>query len=180
MSSRGEPKEITLADVEAVIATTRQRSVFELANAIGEGSRERALLALGSLVGARESGVRIVAMVARHVRQLWTAHGLLSRRLSKFELAQALGVPPFFVDGIEAQARLRDRAGYEAMHAALFEADRALKSSRLEDGSRNDRSCDLPSVGPRRPSRQARAQDDLSLPVEEALVVQPIGGLRFG
>jgi DNA polymerase-3 subunit delta len=129
----GERKSITPADVEAVIATTRQRSVFELADAIGSGDRARALMALASLVQARESGVRIVAMLARHVRQLFLAAALLPGRPSRIELAQALGVPPFFVDGIEAQARRLGRADLERMHDALFRADRELKSSRLDD-----------------------------------------------
>jgi DNA polymerase III subunit delta len=129
----GERKKITVADIEAVVATTRQRNVFELCNAVGEGSRDRALTVLSSMMGAREPGVRIVAMLTRHVRQLWTANGLLARRMNKFDLAQALGIPPFFVDGIEAQAKRWDANAFSRMHAALFEADKALKSSRLED-----------------------------------------------
>lgn len=129
----GERKKIEVADIEEVIATTRQRNVFELCNAIGEGSRARALGVLASMIAARESGVRIVAMLARHVRQLWTASGLIQKRLSKFELAQALGIPPFFAEGIEAQARRFDRAAFERMHAAIYHADKALKSSRLDD-----------------------------------------------
>jgi DNA polymerase III subunit delta len=129
----GDKKTISAADVEQVVATTRQRNVFELCNAVGEGDRGRALAVLGSMLGAREAPVRIVAMLARHVRQLWTAHGLLKRKLDKFELAQALGVPPFFVDGIAAQARKRDAAGFARMHDAVFRADKTLKSSRLDD-----------------------------------------------
>jgi DNA polymerase-3 subunit delta len=130
----GGERAISPADVEQVVASTRQRSVFELADAVGERSRERALALLGAMLSARESGVRIVALLARHVRQLWSAKELLARgRMSKFDLAQALGMPPFFVDGIEAQARRLDRAALGRMHAALYRADRALKSSRLDD-----------------------------------------------
>src|SRR5262249_13400083 len=119
----GDRKTITADDVEQVVATTRQRSVFELANAVGEGNRDRSLTMLTSMLQARESGVRIVAMLARHIRQLWTASQLLERRPSKMDLAQALGIPPFFVDGIEAQARRIGRADFERMHAALYRAD---------------------------------------------------------
>jgi DNA polymerase-3 subunit delta len=129
----GEKKAIAIADVEQVVATTRQRNVFELANAVGEGNRERALACLASMLQQRESGVRIVAMVARHVRQLWAAQTLLQQRLDKFELAQALGIPPFFVEGIAAQARRLDRATLERMHDALYRADKELKSLRLGD-----------------------------------------------
>lgn len=124
---------VSIADCEQVVNASRQRTVFELANAIGDRSRPRALRALGSLLQARESAVRIVAMLARHVRQLWTARALLSRHPSRLELAGALGISPYFVDGIEAQARRLGHFELQSIHAALYTADKALKSSRLED-----------------------------------------------
>jgi DNA polymerase-3 subunit delta len=129
----GERKKITSADVDEVVATTRQRSVFELCNAVGQGNRARAFAALGSMLQAKESGVRIVAMLARHTRQLWTAHTLLAKRMSKYDLASALGVPPFFVDDIAQQAQRLDPATFRSWHSALFNADKNLKSSRLDD-----------------------------------------------
>jgi DNA polymerase-3 subunit delta len=129
----GERKQVSADDVENVVATTRQRNVFELANAVGEADRARALAILSSMLGARESGVRIVAMLARHLRQLWITQELLQRTRDKFEIAQALGIPPFFVDDMMRQARTLDAARAKRMHAALFDADKNLKSSRLDD-----------------------------------------------
>ena len=129
----GERKQITAEDVDKVVATTRQRSVFELANAVGAGDRAQALAMLSSMLGARESGVRIVAMLARHLRQLWITSELLQRTRDKFEIASALGIPPFFADDIIRQARTLDGARAKRMHAALFNADKNLKSSRLDD-----------------------------------------------
>jgi DNA polymerase-3 subunit delta len=129
----GERKQITAEDVDKVVATTRQRNVFELANAVGERDRGRALAILSSMMGARESGVRIVAMLARHVRQLWIVSELLVKTRDKFEIAQALGIPPFFVDDMMRQARTIDRVRAARMHDALFRADKNLKSSRLDD-----------------------------------------------
>lgn len=129
----GERKQVTADDVVAVVATTRQRSVFELANAVGERDRARALSMLASMLGARESGVRIVAMLARHLRQLWITSELLTRTRDKFEIAQALGIPPFFVEDMMRQARTLDRTRAARMHAALYLADKNLKSSRVDD-----------------------------------------------
>lgn len=129
----GERKQITAEDVDKVVATTRQRSVFELANAVGAGDRAAALAMLSSMLGARESGVRIVAMLARHLRQLWITSELLQRTRDKFEIASALGIPPFFADDIIRQARTLDATKAKRMHAALFTADKNLKSSRLDD-----------------------------------------------
>lgn len=129
----GERKQITAEDVDKVVATTRQRNVFELANAVGAGDRAHALAVLSSMLGARESGVRIVAMLARHLRQLWITSELLERTRDKFEIAGALGIPPFFADDIIRQARNIDAPRAKRMHAALFKADKDLKSSRLDD-----------------------------------------------
>jgi DNA polymerase III delta subunit len=57
----------------------------------------------------------------------------MAKRASKFDVQQELGIPPFFVDGIMDQARRFDRAAFERMHAALYQADKLLKSSRLDD-----------------------------------------------
>jgi DNA polymerase-3 subunit delta len=129
----GERKQVTLADVEAVVATTRQRSIFELCDAVADGSRARALEVLGSMTAGSESGVRIVSMLARTVRQLWTARELIARRAANAEITQALGLPPFIAEQIIQQARRFDRATFERMHDALFRADRDLKSIRLDD-----------------------------------------------
>jgi DNA polymerase-3 subunit delta len=125
---------VTARDVEEVVASTRQRSVFELAEAVGEGNRARSLEVLSSMIGAREPGVRVVAMLARHVRQLWTCLELTAKgRPNKFDLAQALGIPPFFVDGLVSQAKRLDARALGRMHDALYRADKDLKSSRLDD-----------------------------------------------
>jgi DNA polymerase III subunit delta len=129
----GDKKQVSAADVVEVVATTRQRSVFELANAVGEGNREKALAMLGSMLAAKESGVRIIAMLARHLRQLWIAHDFLKGGGARGQLAAVLGIPPFFVDGIADQARRFDRPRLTRMHDALFRADKLIKSSRLED-----------------------------------------------
>jgi DNA polymerase-3 subunit delta len=129
----GDKKQVSAEDVDQVVATTRQRSVFDLANAVGAGDRAQALRVLASMLGARESGVRIVAMLSRHLRQLWITSELLQKTRDKFEIAQALGIPPFFADDIIRQARSLDGARAKRMHAALFAADKNLKSSRLDD-----------------------------------------------
>ncbi len=129
----GERRQVSAADVEAVVATTRQRSVFELADAIGAGEPERALTALGSLLGAREPALRILAMIARSVRQLLVVREALDRRQPRAALFEKLGVPPFVVDKLEAQARKVDAPSLRAMHRAIYRADRTLKSSKLDD-----------------------------------------------
>src|SRR5262249_23213585 len=79
--------QVSATEVEAQVPGGRQRTVFELADAVGRGDRARALGILASMIDGRESGVRIVAMLARHVRQLWSADALLRARAPKGEYA---------------------------------------------------------------------------------------------
>src|SRR5262249_26565094 len=61
---------VTSDDVDELVADTRERTVFELTDAIGAADRPRALAAVASLIDQRESAVGVVIMLARHIRQL--------------------------------------------------------------------------------------------------------------
>jgi DNA polymerase-3 subunit delta len=118
---------VTSDDVDELIADTRERSVFELTDAIGAADRVRALAAVGSLCDQRESAVGVVVMLARHVRQLALVHAMRTAGTPRNEWASRLGVPPFIVDKVAAQARAYSPAALAAAIRRLAEADRALK-----------------------------------------------------
>lgn len=118
---------VTSDDVDDLIADTRERSVFELTDAIGAADRARALAAVGSLCDQRESAVGVVVMLARHIRQLSLVHAMRAANTPRNEWGSRLGVPPFIVDKIMAQARAYSPAALAAATRRLAEADRALK-----------------------------------------------------
>ncbi len=118
---------VTSDDVDELIADTRERSVFELTDAIGSGDRGRALAAVSSLCDQRESAVGVVVMLARHVRQMALVHSLKAAGAARNEWASKLGVPPFIVDKIAGQARAYSPASLAAATQRLAMADRALK-----------------------------------------------------
>ena len=66
-------------------------------------------------------------MLARHVRQLAIASEELGNGTPPRELPRLLGVPPFAVDGLLAQARRWPPRAFPAALAALAQADRDLK-----------------------------------------------------
>ena len=118
---------VTSDDVDELIADTRERSVFELTDAIGAADRGRALAAVAALCDQRESAVGVVVMLARHVRQLSLVHVLRDEGVPKSQWAARLGVPPFVVDKITAQARGYTPAALARATQRLATADRALK-----------------------------------------------------
>lgn len=127
----GPGNPISPDDVEDLLAETRERSVFELTNAVGRGQRREALLVLRRMLDAQASEVLIVTMLTRHVRQLWTVLDLGAQHLAQDELARRAGVHRFFVRDMAKQARRIGAPTLRRMHRALFEADRAVKSSPL-------------------------------------------------
>jgi DNA polymerase-3 subunit delta len=118
---------VTSDDVDELIADTRERSVFELTDAIGAADRPRALAAVASLVDQRESAVGVVVMLARHVRQLSMLHVMRTHNVPRPEWASRIGVPPFVVDKLVAQARSYSAGALATATQRLAMADRALK-----------------------------------------------------
>lgn len=133
--AEGQP--IKISDVEEVVATTRQHSVFELIDAVGAGDRAQALGLLGGMLAQREPALRLLAMLGRHVRQLWQTcdlvHGGHGGRAGPAEVASALGVMPFVASKLLDQARRLSLPRVTTMHEAIYQADRALKLSKLDD-----------------------------------------------
>jgi len=118
---------VTSDDVDELVADTRERTVFELTDAIGAADRARALAAVASLCDQRESAVGVVVMLARHVRQLALVYTLRETNVPRPSWGQLLGVPPFVVDKLIAQARAYSPRALAAATQRLANADRALK-----------------------------------------------------
>ncbi len=127
----GQP--ITPTDVEELLQQTRQRSIFELTNAVGRGQRRESLLVLHRMLQDREPGIKIVAMLARHIRLLWSTKDLVKERKSQKEIASQLGIHSFFVKDMIDQSKRFSEEKLRKIHYSLNQADLALKSSRLDD-----------------------------------------------
>lgn len=130
----GEPRRITAEDVQEVVAPTRVNSIFDLTDAVGGRDLGRATLLLRNALEGGESGLMVLAMISRQLRQLMQYKLLSDRRMPNAELARALGVKPFFMSRIAEQARRYELR--ELVHGLdhAHRADIAMKSSRLSHG----------------------------------------------
>jgi DNA polymerase III subunit delta len=118
---------VTSDDVDELIADTRERSVFELTDAIGAADRPRALAAVASLCDQRESAVGVVVMLARHIRQLSLVHVMRSENIPRGAWGSRIGVPPFIIDKLANQAKYYSPRSLANATRRLANADRALK-----------------------------------------------------
>ena len=125
----GESREIGVADVERVVGSSRQFSVFELCDAVGQGKISAGLAILHHMLTQGEQPTGILAMLARHFLILAKLHSMRSRRLPEEGLAKALKIQPFFLKNYAAQAAAFSGVQLSAALGHLLEADAQLKRS---------------------------------------------------
>ncbi len=124
-------REVRSDDVDDLIADTRERSVFELIDAIGRGDRVGALRAVSLLCEQRQSPIGVVVMLARHMRQLSLARVADSRRMPQAEAARVIGTRPFLVGKLLKESRRYSPAMLAKAEILLSNADRGLKGRDL-------------------------------------------------
>ena len=129
----GADATITSEHVAAAVASTRIASVFELTDAVGKREWGQASLLLRNILDGGESGLVVLAMVVRQLRQLVLLK-TVGERQSQGALAAALGVRPFVVETLRSQAQLFSVTQLHASLAAAADVDAQLKSSRIDHG----------------------------------------------
>ena len=159
-------REVAADDVDDLVADTRERTVFELTDAIGAADLRRALVAVGSLTEQRQSAIGVLVMLARHVRQMGLVHVARSEGVGARDLPAALGVPPFVVDKLTAQARRYHPAALARATELIATADWALKG--FPDPTVADLATDDAATG--------TAQKALGKQLGERLVLERLAG----
>ena len=127
----GTRKLIDVADVEAVVAVSASRTVFDMTNAIGNKKPMEAMALIDNLMEQGEFPVKILSMISRHFRLLARAQEGVGKGSNEAVLAKELKVHPFFVkDYVSQSKRFRPR-DWPGRFAILYACDRSLKSSKL-------------------------------------------------
>jgi DNA polymerase-3 subunit delta len=126
----GEKKRITLGDVETMVLAAKQRSLYELTDAISSKNRTRALEILDAILSSGdgdEAAIGHLYMLAKTFRQMLviTERGVRDSRALWQALWQGFRVPPFAADDIIRQARRYETPTGKAV--ARRELRRALR-----------------------------------------------------
>ena len=120
-------KTATMEDVEALCTPDLQSNIFAFVDALGMGSRDRALGLLEALVGTGEPPLRIVHMIRRQFRLLARAKALFAGGASRSEVASTLKVPPFVARKVEEQAQKLGEEDLEKALALTLKLESGLK-----------------------------------------------------
>jgi DNA polymerase-3 subunit delta len=131
----GEKKRITLGDVETMVLAAKQRSLYELTDAISSKERVRALEVLDAILASgegEEAAIGHVYMLAKTFRQMLVIleRNVRDQRMLWAALWQGFRVPPFAADDIIKQARrYKSRRELTRTIRLVAKADLALRSN---------------------------------------------------
>jgi DNA polymerase-3 subunit delta len=131
----GEKKRITLGDVETMVLAAKQRSLYELTDAISSKDRVRALEILDAILisgEGEEAAIGHVYMLAKTFRQMLVIleRNVRDQRMLWAALWQGFRVPPFAADDIIKQARrYKNRRELTRAIRLVAKADLALRSN---------------------------------------------------
>ncbi len=129
-------KEQSISDnaIEDLLRASRQQSIFELIDAIARRDRNGALQSLANLLEMGEEPLRIVAMIARHCRQVLIAKDCLLQGKDVREIGIALQIGhPFILDKFMRQVRASDSSAVRQIYIHVAEIDRRIKSSSADE-----------------------------------------------
>ena len=131
----GQKKRITIGDVETMVLAAKQRSLYELTDAISSKDRVRALSVIDALLASEEgedAAIGHIYMLARTFRQMLVIveKNVRDSRAIWQALWQGFRVPPFAAEDVIRQARrYKSRRELTAALRLLARADLALRSN---------------------------------------------------
>jgi DNA polymerase III subunit delta len=126
---------ITLGDVETMVLAAKQRSLYELTDAISAKERVRALEILDAILSSgegEEAAIGHIYMLAKTFRQMLVIleRNVRDQRMLWAALWQGFRVPPFAAEDIIKQARrYKSRRDLTRAIRLIAKADLALRSN---------------------------------------------------
>jgi DNA polymerase-3 subunit delta len=131
----GAKKRITLGDVETMVLAAKQRSLYELTDAISAKDRVRALEMLDAMLttgDGDEAAIGHLYMLAKTFRQMLVIleRNVRDQRMLWAALWQGFRVPPFAADDIIRQAhRYKSKRDLTRALRLVAKADLALRAN---------------------------------------------------
>jgi len=157
----GENNTITERDIEEIVPHSRTRSIFDIADAVARADVPHALRLCEHLMLRGEKPGNIIAILARHMRQIWQVKRLKQSGANAKEIARQLNLRDFVVQKALQLASLSEELIARRL-TILADADYELKTSSIRPAEENvwlmrllARLCGQP---PQRQGQAAKAQ----------------------
>ena len=125
---------VTVEQLLAVSAGGRERSLFELTDAVGNRRTAQALGVTRALIDQGDYPPVLIVALTRHFRRLWMTKGHLDAGGPATALPQLLGVAPRYAETVRQQASRFSLGELEAAMARCLVADAQIKGGRIGNG----------------------------------------------
>ena len=123
---------VTAEDVEELVVSAREVSVFVMVDAVLEGNRATAMRSLKRLLEGEATVTYLLAMLARQVRLTVLAKALLADQVPQGEMGNRLGITSAYPlrKTLEMARRFSPQALHQ-LHRGLLDTDIAIKTGAL-------------------------------------------------
>lgn len=125
----GEKATIDERDVDALVGVDRNRTVFELTDAVAQRNVAGAIKILGQMLTHGEDSVRIISLLSWQIKRLWRAKQILKQGGDDHKITAELQIVPFFAKRFFEQVKLYTEEDLMKKHALLLETDVKSKTS---------------------------------------------------
>lgn len=117
------------SDVDALVTADRNRTIFELTDAVARKNFPHALKILNQMLTHGENSVKIITLLAWQIRRIWRARQLLAQGKDENSISSELQIAPFFKKKFFDQVRDFTENDLMKKHASLLESDIQSKTS---------------------------------------------------
>ena len=123
---------VTVEDVEELVVSAREVSVFVMVDGVLEGNRAGAMRSLTRLLEGDSTVTYLLAMLARQVRLMVLAKELLAQQVPQNELGARLGIASAYPlrKTLEMARRFSPQA-LQYLHRGLLDTDVAIKTGAM-------------------------------------------------
>jgi DNA polymerase-3 subunit delta len=120
---------IEIEDIEEMVVSVKEVSVFAVVDAVMEGNHTVAMRSLTKMLEGEATVPYLLSMLGRQVRLLLLAKDLIEQQVAQGELGSRLGInSPYPLRKTLAQARRFTPEALTQLHTGLLETDIAIKT----------------------------------------------------
>ncbi|MBE9505138.1 MAG: DNA polymerase III subunit delta [Proteobacteria bacterium] len=123
---------IELEAIEAVTIDMRERTVFQLIDALGKKNLKKSLENLKRLLDGGESPLLILNLIVRQLRLIWMGLDIMKRGGGESEVRLRVKLPPFVFKDYLKQIKLFKEEELREAYDRLFDLDLKFKSSPID------------------------------------------------
>jgi len=113
------------------VGVDRDRTVFELTEAVAQRNVTLALKVLIQMLSHGEDSARIISLLAWQIKRLWRAKQLLQQGENEQKVASELQIIPFFAKRFFEQVKRYSVEDLAKNHELLLETDVKTKTSSM-------------------------------------------------